>query len=1178
MTPAPQWSVVGCRRCETLFILDEDAPAETVACPCCGRTIARHTLRRRYRTDSHEEAVAMRASILQQQAAESPHVDQFELAAGDFADVAVQAHERLEAFDDERNAEVADAAGLDGETFETMAKRALGSVGSNEPLLDVLVEDHWERTDPRAELQAAAEEWLASDRLTDEQLSQAGLDADAIAEAAAPDDHEPEWPTAEPSLSAMFPGTDAPLTDHSLRIGPAVSEWAAELTDALLERIATAVRERAAERFDGAVDGTEPRVYQGWLVEDIGITAMGGEWASLLARYALGSDCDGRDDLRAQLTDVVSAGGWTSGSVDELVRGPLAAATLLEDAPSVMVAFDAPAWTDAKRDTGDRAASALRMLGRVADVSLLVSSTAVADALSRFDLGDVDVTEAFGAARHTQAEADASEGKEDVARARLDALDPWKNGYGRLLLALPDDRDRQQRTLADDPDVGLGSSAVSRYLPVLVDAGLVARDTSGRPQTVRLTSLGDAARQHIDPADGSLRHPGQQSLDLEFTGPPHPDVGAVCRAAQGREGGRDPSAQSVEEWVAAVEAPQSPYDYTRWLWGPSARRDEYVAHARYAAQAQGTVTCVDGRIREFDDSRVSYLSEIDDEVLTLVQWGGPLATAARIASTLLSRKALSKLLTPERVGEDFERLRTGDGRLLEDFDASLRSVLTRGLQIGWLSEDEADYEEFRDRIGGVRAFCLETLGEVAGTDQWDARRELMNDLQGLITLATLLYRAAGYDLVINVRCPDTANIVRDEVRHRDFCDFFKHTVPKQAAFDGANGTLSLFRETVEDRIEKREYRLPRAEDEQFGAADPTVSWVLTGRTATELRGDLEAAITREPFEQVADGEEAAPHLDVDVVNGNAMASMKRVVRRFASLKGKRVDAVGGRRHSRHQQDVERLSRVAIAATATADRPHEGNPMALAEGMALLAKADAGREWLTVDDLEHAFAQMDAREFLPDLSPSASRIVQTLLEADEPLARGDILDRTGLSTSSWERARATSASQAGVGDLRAAEDLGIVQRGQAEHAFLATLEPWWTTTSDRDAPRGTTDEIPATGVSTEADLAVELADALGVDVPYEALAWPPDLEAVYEQPELRRWRAFIWLAVASGDEYETGPPDVLRDRPVGVTRIGIASDGSLPAPALDESQVSLTEAASPNAGLEKLADGGGEGVQ
>lgn len=1202
-----QFALVGCSECDELFVVDQSWSHHTASCPTCGTTVTLDSRRRLYESDSHEEVVGVRARVLKDRAEQSRHVESFDIEG--FDEMAVAVEKSLEGF-------IAEKAELARETTgaPSLDIPKVGQTDWREDVWATLADQGGLVEQAQAEqVQEALVEADAYGESTDAAAAAAGLDAEyldwrAQAETDLTTQHEPEWPR-DGELSLWFPSSSAqrPLGDMEMqRLGPRFSAWLPDYIETIVEHAREAVRELAADRgLD--VDVRSQTTLANILLEDVGVTANNGEVAHALARYALLHD-DPLDDLaaeeRAELTDaqqrefvyrrawnrrrlhdylcgLATPGGAQTGSTDAVVDGLLAALSTADHQRTISVTFDAPAWeTDAvSKATGQRAIDMLREFARVYDVVAVVTSTRLASALERFELGAVDVTRVLDAARRPRDGDDTNEDAAPAPRAVLDDIEPWKNGYGRLLLAMPDEGAVRQQTLAGDEPANLGESAVSQYLPVLADAGLVVWNRDERPHTVTLTSLGDSARVHVDPGDGSLQHPSQSSLSLDFTSPPHSDVGAVCRAAQGREGGNPTGAQSVEEWVAETADVDHPNDYVQWLWGPSARRDEYVAHARYAAPSQGVVTCVDGRIRELDDGRVTYLSEIDDEVLTLVQWGGPLATAARIAATLLSQKALSKLLRPERLGDDFEHLATGDGTLLDEFDQKLRDVLVQGMQIGWLSGDEEDYAEFRDRIGGVRADALERLAKVAGTEQWDERGELMNDLQGLITLATTLYRAAGYDLTINIRCPDTANIIRDEVRAKDFLDFWRYTVPKQAAYDSENGTLSLWRETVEDRVEKRKFRLSRADGDEMGAADATASWVLTGRTATDLRRDIEYAINRtEPYDQVERGEEAAPHFDVDVRNGNAVSSLKSVVRQFASLKGKRVGEANGRYHSPYAQSIERLARVATAATATNDRPHEGNPMALAEGMVLLG--DAGdKEWLTVGDLEHAFAQMDSREFLPDLSPSATKMVQVLLEADDPLTRSAIVERAGVSTSSWERARATTASKQGPGDLRAAEILGIVQEAtDEEHAFIGTLEPWWTTGSGREEPQesGAADTIEQ--ARTERDLVFELSDALGIELPFDVFSFPADLERAYSEPGLHSWRAFLWAAVSMGDEFETGPPDIDAVRSTGVTRVGIASDGSEPTAVIDDGQLSLVESASPNAGLEKVADGGREGGQ
>lgn len=47
---------------------------------------------------------------------------------------------------------------------------------------------------------------------------------------------------------------------------------------------------------------------------------------------------------------------------------------------------------------------------------------------------------------------------------------------------------------------------------------------------------------------------------------------------------------------------------------------------------------------------------------------------------------------------------------LEAFDTAITPILRDGMQLGWFPEDEHEWESFRDRLGSVRALCLEKLG------------------------------------------------------------------------------------------------------------------------------------------------------------------------------------------------------------------------------------------------------------------------------------------------------------------------------------------------------------------------------------------------------------------------------------------------------------------------------------
>jgi len=84
--------------------------------------------------------------------------------------------------------------------------------------------------------------------------------------------------------------------------------------------------------------------------------------------------------------------------------------------------------------------------------------------------------------------------------------------------------------------------------------------------------------------------------------------------------------------------------------------------------------------------------------------GWALPTLGRIAGALLSNKALSKILSPSAFGNGFEQI---DDAVVDKLDEKAGDILRWGHQIGWFSEDEEQYDDWKDRISTVRSLCLE---------------------------------------------------------------------------------------------------------------------------------------------------------------------------------------------------------------------------------------------------------------------------------------------------------------------------------------------------------------------------------------------------------------------------------------------------------------------------------------
>jgi len=144
----------------------------------------------------------------------------------------------------------------------------------------------------------------------------------------------------------------------------------------------------------------------------------------------------------------------------------------------------------------------------------------------------------------------------------------------------------------------------------------------------------------------------------------------------------------------------------------------------------------------------SRISAVSTTICSSCLSGAAPPTLGRIAGALLSDKALSKILTPSALGDEFEAI---DDAIVEKLDEKAGDIIRWGHQIGWFSEDEEQYDDWKDRIGSVRSLCLKKVGELTNSDDIEARTELFRDLHGLIASATQLYYAIGVDVTINIR-------------------------------------------------------------------------------------------------------------------------------------------------------------------------------------------------------------------------------------------------------------------------------------------------------------------------------------------------------------------------------------------------------------------------------------------
>ncbi|PHQ47597.1 plasmid replication protein repH, partial [Halorubrum sp. C3] len=359
----------------------------------------------------------------------------------------------------------------------------------------------------------------------------------------------------------------------------------------------------------------------------------------------------------------------------------------------------------------------------------------------------------------------------------------------------------------------------------------------------------------------------------------------------------------------------------------------------------------------------------------------PLATLGRLAAVLLSDKALSKILTPSEFGREFEAIHHGD------LKQEAPRVLCRGHQVGWYSEDEHAYEAWRDRITTVRDTLLARVAKHTSSANGTARSELFEDLHGLVASATHLYHAIGVDLTTTIRLPDTEALTRNPTQRRQLCTFLAKTVPKQSVYGVHSGYRMLF----EDRPPKLRRRLPY-DVEPDATMDLTMSWVLAGPTITDFRDAIQEALTAELTavrEAIAEETETAPTLSVPVVDGTTYPAIRRVIDEIAMNHDARWTP----------RERQRLVRRCLRSFGPSDTTRRACPY---DVVVSLLRALNESHSPTVAAVERAAASLPEERFRPGLVPTATALYATLLRADEPLGRSELIDRAGIAASSYDR--------------------------------------------------------------------------------------------------------------------------------------------------------------------------------
>ncbi|EMA51729.1 hypothetical protein [Halococcus salifodinae] len=903
-------------------------------------------------------------------------------------------------------------------------------------------------------------------------------------------------------------------------MGPRASEWLPDLQEALLPTAVRTVRELAHAYDPRILRDERPRLFaREVLHQQYDVGTWRSSYPEAITRYTLRySDHDPNrlneheqkkyDALKTDLTTVGTGRDAVNSGLDMVEETVVPLLQQARPQPTVVLVLDGPAWTAvADERTAARALDTIALFSEVCELHL-VCSPRLRQHLDRHHPEwcdeHLDLTRSRDGWGQTVPGA-TSERTRNEAWATVSQFDP-DGGRLTILEALSSDSDRTVRELKADPELALADGTIDRYVRELADDhNLVAIDSRPTSNHVTLTETGTAATALLGP-DGRPHHPDQSRFASDRTRTHHDPTSVVCRADRDEESPTTTddstaadhtddtapatpshsssasavpeSAPTAEEWLADTDRADE-NGYVQWLDGPDNRLDAWTMHERLrAGQRCAGVTVVDDPTQPFDDGEVSYISCFDDHAQVVVQWGGALPTLVRITSALLSERMFETVLTPATVGDDLDALY--DGTL----DSAIDDVLRLGAQVGWFSEDEHDYEGLRERYGAVRRRLLARLSTL-DRDDTDAWNELCRDAHGLLASATQLYHASDIDLTIHIRVPDTATLRAGTQRHQEFCDFFKHTVPKNAVY----GVHSAYRLLYEQRVDKLKHRLSYAFDDD-PTAELTASWVVSGPTATTFREDIESAIATNASdvrEVIQKGTRRGVGFEIPVVEGNSYAALRGVLDRQADRKGFTLKPAARRN----------IIRLATATLGT--EPGRCSPYALAEALLAMARAHPTAT-LAPTDVAYGLTQLPAERLVPSLPPTMQSVLKTLLVADDPLGRSTIAARAGISTASYDR---------NIDELAALEMVEATGNG-GHRKWQAWAIPWWSPISESDTPRTAESDDNAVARPTRWDDTIyRIVCALDCDYDDELFTQPIDVDEVFATlPRLDRWRGFI----------------------------------------------------------------------
>ncbi|WP_249038892.1 HTH domain-containing protein [Haloterrigena salifodinae] len=386
-------------------------------------------------------------------------------------------------------------------------------------------------------------------------------------------------------------------------------------------------------------------------------------------------------------------------------------------------------------------------------------------------------------------------------------------------------------------------------------------------------------------------------------------------------------------------------------------RTEYYSRAKHAAAAASATENGISLVKEPADwgknDRIRWVSydEDKDEAVVAVRATGEYEYLVGTALALSHPKLLNKALTVNRLEEIVEEVPDG--------------ILRDARNLGISDEALDNPSEFRDAIVARGEEIEDLTTKAENSEQRSAiRGKIMRWSHGLASAVVHLLDLAGVDLVREIHLPEKL----DAGRHYEP---LAESIARSAAIQSTYADHYVgYRQLYEDRDEKRQRAIMPEIDASTPVGSLIGSFVIRGKDVHRF-----APVLKQRLERPVELHEDAPefNIEIPVREECGREAFEDVTARILWQKGMHPT-----------QSVVSLLHGLV-----------GSPYDAAQALSKLGNEDATRE-IRPDELRYGLATLGPVRILPDMAPSVSSIVYTLLCAEKRLPQKELAERADVS--------------------------------------------------------------------------------------------------------------------------------------------------------------------------------------